>query len=144
MKSQAKVTNKLESELKSAHNSVQCLRQKSNERAEATSDINTELSAKLESLKCQFSLKFDELQQKTEALNMEIKVARQEQDELADHLEEIESGTICTKNGQKYLDGVRQCCIELLSLNVANKQIEPVIRSVLKILLLLKLMPCQN
>ena len=60
---------------------------------------------------------------------MEIKVARQE---LDDRLEEIESGTICTKNGQKYLDGVRQCCIELLSLNIATKQIELVIRSVLK------------
>ena len=49
---------------------------------------------------------------------------------LADRLEKIESGTIvCTKSG---LDGVRQCCIELLSMNVATKQIEPVIRSVPK------------
>ena len=46
---------------------------------------------------------------------------------------------MCTKSGQKYVDGVhhqrmymRQCCIELLSVNVATKQIEPVIRSVLR------------
>ena len=67
-----------------------------------------------------------------EALSMEIKVAHQERDELADRLQELESSTICTKNGQKYLDGVCQCCFELLSMNVATKQIEPVIRSVLK------------
>ena len=53
---------------------------------------------------------------------MEIEVACQERDELADRLEEIKSGTICTKNGQKYLDGVHQCCMELLSLNIATKQ----------------------
>lgn len=38
--------------------------------------------------------------------------------------------TIHTKHGQTFLDGVRQCCIELLSTNVATKQVEPVIRSV--------------
>ena len=108
------------------------LRQKlhrSNERAEATSDVNKELNAKIESLECQFSLKFDKLHEKLRALSMEI----EERDELADRLQEFESGTIlCTKNGQKYLDGVRQCCFELLPVNVATKQIEPVIRSVLK------------
>ena len=68
---------------------------------------------------------------KLEALSIEVEVARQEQDELADRSAEIESGTICTKNGQKYLDNVRQCCIELPSMNIVTKQIEPVIRSVL-------------
>ena len=33
---------------------------------------------------------------------------------------------------QLYLDNVRQCCLELLSLNVGIRQVEPVIRSVLK------------
>ena len=131
-KSQAKTINKLESKLKTAHSSAHSLRQKlhrSNERVEAKSDTNKELDARLDSLKSQFSSKFDELQQiiealqqKIEALSIEIEVARQERDEHADRLEEIESGTICTKNGQKYLDGVRQCCIELLSMNVATKQ----------------------
>ena len=67
-----------------------------------------------------------------EALSIEIEVARQERDEHADRLEELESGTICTKSGQKYVNGVRQCCIELLSMNVATKQIDPVIRSILR------------
>jgi hypothetical protein len=44
------------------------------------------------------------LQQKLEVPRIEIEVARQEQDELADHLEELESGTVCTKNGQKYIN----------------------------------------
>ena len=33
---------------------------------------------------------------------------------------------------KKYLDSVRACCIELLSLNIGIKNVEPVIRSVLK------------
>ena len=35
------------------------------------------------------------------------------------------------KKGQKFVDGVHQCCVELLSINVATTQVEPVIRSVL-------------
>ena len=134
-KSQAKTISKLEDKLKTAHTSSHSLRQRlyrSDERNEATSNTNKELTAELDSLKVQFSSKFDELLQKIECLSIEIEVARQERDELADRLEELESGTIHTKNGQKYVDGVRQCCIELLSMNVATKQIEPVIRSVLR------------
>ena len=132
---QAKTIGKLENRLKMAHTSTCSLRQKlrcSDDRVEATSDTNRELNSKLDSLEFQFSSKLEELQQKLEALSIEVEVARQERDELADRLAEIESGTICTKNGQKYLDGIRQCCIELLAMNVATKQIEPVIRSVLK------------
>ena len=36
------------------------------------------------------------------------------------------------KSIRKYLDSVRTCCIELLSLNVGIKNVEPVIISVLK------------
>ena len=39
---------------------------------------------------------------------------------------------IHTKDGVKFVDGVCQCCIELLSMNVATSQVEPVIRSVLR------------
>ena len=134
-KSQAKTISKLEDKLKTAHTSSHSLRQRlyrSDERNEATSNTNKELTAELDSLKVQFSSKFDELLQKIECLCIEIEVARQERDKLADRLEELESGTIHTKNGQKYVDCVRQCCIELLSMNVATKQIEPVIRSVLR------------
>ena len=76
MKSQAKTTNQIEGKLKTAHSSSYSLRQKlynSNERIKATSNTNKELNAKLDSLECQFSSKFDELQQKIEALSIEIK-----------------------------------------------------------------------
>ena len=36
------------------------------------------------------------------------------------------------ENKQKYLDSVRQCCIELLGMNVGISNVEPVIRCVLK------------
>ena len=85
---------------------------------EAISEDNKELNAKLDSLECQFSLKIDELQQKSEVLSTEIEPLKS-----VICLEEIESGTISAKSGHNFLDGVRQCCIELLSMNVASKQI---------------------
>ena len=71
MNSQSKVIEK--SKLQKAYSSAQSLRQKlhrSNERAEATSDVNKELNTKIKSLECRFLLKFDELHEKLEALNM--------------------------------------------------------------------------
>ncbi len=53
-----------------------------------------------------------------------------QRDILAERLTEIESGR--TEHPQRYLDSVRQCCIELLSYNVGVRQVEPVIRSVLE------------
>ena len=48
-----------------------------------------------------------------------------ERDVLAERLDEIESGTLCTKTGRIFLDGVRQCCIELLSMkNIASFEID--------------------
>ena len=36
------------------------------------------------------------------------------------------------RKDKKIIDSVHQCCIELLSMNVATNQVEPVIRSVLR------------
>ena len=48
-------------------------------------------------------------------------------------IEELESHTFETKeHKQKYLDNVRQCCIELLGMNVGISNVEPIIRCVLK------------
>jgi hypothetical protein len=61
-----------------------------------------------------------------------LDAAKIERDVLADRLNELEVGKFRTKeHRQKYMDNVRQCCIELLSLNVGLKQVEPVIKSVL-------------
>ena len=52
---------------------------------------------------------------------------------LFERLKELESHVFETKEHQKkYLDSVRACCIELLSLNVGIKNVEPIIRSVFK------------
>ena len=62
----------------------------------------------------------------------EVELARHERDILSERLDDIQTGTIRTKEGQKVIDSVRQCCIELLSMNVATNHVEPVIRSVLR------------
>jgi len=52
---------------------------------------------------------------------------------LFERLQELESHTFETKeHQQKYFDGIRVCCMELMSLNVGIRSVEPVIRSVLK------------
>ena len=56
-----------------------------------------------------------------------------ERDCLLQRVEELESQTFGTKeHRQKYLDNVRQCCMELLALNVGIKNVDAVIRCVLK------------
>ena len=60
-------------------------------------------------------------------------IPKTERDELADRVTELESQKVVTKqHKQLYVEGVRQCCIELLSLNVGIKNIEPIVRSVLR------------
>ena len=69
-KLQAKTINELEDKLKTAHTSTHSLHQKlyrSDEKSEAT-NTNKELTAELDSLKCQFLSKFDELLQKLKLL----------------------------------------------------------------------------
>ena len=56
-----------------------------------------------------------------------------ERDSLLQRILELQLDKFETKeHRQKYLDNVRQCCIELLSMNVGIKNVEPVIRCVLK------------
>ena len=52
---------------------------------------------------------------------------------LSERLDDLQSNTIRTKKGQKFVDSVRRCCLELLTIiiNVATNQVEPVICSVL-------------
>ena len=54
-------------------------------------------------------------------------------EQLHKRLSELDTKLLKTKeHKQLYLDNARQCCLELLSLNVGIQQVEPVIRSVLK------------
>ena len=93
--------------------------------------LSQELRSQLNNVEEEFSSKVEELEEKIELLITEVELARHERDILSERLDDLQSNTIRTKKGQKFVDGVRQCCIELLSMNVATTQVEPVIRSVL-------------
>ena len=94
------------------------------------SQENSELRAQLDDIEEAFSSKVAELEERIELLVREVELARNEHDILSERLDNLQSNTIHTKNGQKFV-GVRQCCVELLTMNVATTQVEPVIRSVL-------------
>ena len=135
LKHKMKTIDKLENRLHTTNTSVRNLQQKlycSNAKVETTSTENTEHAFKLETLESEFTAKVDELQQKIQCLITEVNLARHERDILSERLDDMESNTVRTKQGQKFIDGVRQCCIELLSMNVGTKQVESVIRSVLR------------
>ena len=79
-----------------------------------------------------FMQHIERLEAKISDISTSLGVAKSDRDHLADrlHEHELESERLSTKQHQRRsLDNVRQCCIELLSLNVGVKQIGPVIRS---------------
>ena len=66
-------------------------------------------------------------------LNNALQSTRDEYDTLRGRVIDLESTCIVTKeHNMKYLDNIRLCCMELLSLNVGVLNVEPIIRSVLK------------
>ena len=98
-----------------------------------TADEREELLCRMTEMEEQFMQCIERLEAKISDMSTSLDVAKSERDHLADRLHQLESHRLTTKeHQQKYLDSVRQCCIELLSLNVGVKQIEPVIRSVLQ------------
>ena len=73
------------------------------------------------------------LEKRKEDLMREVEIGRNERDQLVERLREFKSQTLKTKqNKQLYPDSVRQCCMELMSLNVSIQNVEKVIRSVLQ------------
>ena len=86
------------------------------------------------------SEKCDHLESVAHGLNKDIISLKQSlqnsennYEKLFERLQELESQVFETKEHQKkHLDSVRACCFELLCLNVGIKNVEPVIRSVLK------------
>lgn len=134
MKHQDKVITKLETHLHTAQSSVHSLRQKlqkAQDKMEGQDAEENRLRLELNDMETRFMMKFAELEKKLEMLTTELEVANYERDVLKERVDEIQSHTIRTKHGVKFVDGVRQCCMELLSMNVASSQVEPVIRSVL-------------
>lgn len=73
------------------------------------------------------------LTDKVAELNAALENVEYDHDCLFQRLSELETHMFETKqHHMKYLDRVRKCCIELLSMNVGVNHVEPVIRSVLK------------
>ena len=96
--------------------SVRCLRQRlyrSNEKVEAASLENTDVLSQLSKMETGFSSKITELQEKIEVLITEVELARHERYILSERLDDIQTGIIRTKEGQKLIDSVHQCCIDL-------------------------------
>jgi len=103
------------------------------QKQETACDEKLQMQSKLQELEEHFSKRINALEAKVKELSDALDIARSERDKLAERLTEIQSQKLRTKeHRQLYLDRVRQCCIELMSLNVGMKQIEPVIRSVLR------------
>ena len=86
----------------------------------------------VEECKC-LSAHTKQLNEKSLELQSTLDFVGNECDCLRQRVEELESQTFATKeHRQKYLDNVRQCCMELLALNVGIKNVDAVIRCVLK------------
>jgi len=134
MERERKSQDKTISKLHTAQSSVHCLRQRlyrSKDKFEATASETLDLQTQLLDMEEEFCSKVAALEEKMDLLVTEVEVARHERDILSERLDDLQSNTIRTKKGQKFLDGVCQCCIELLAMNVTTNQVEPVIRSVL-------------
>ena len=54
-----------------------------------------------------------------------------ENEHLQEEMDRLEKKRLVTFEHGKYSDGVRQCCLELLSMNVGVKNVDPIIRTVL-------------
>ena len=54
-----------------------------------------------------------------------------ENEHLQEEIDRLEKERLVTFEHGKYSDGVRQCCLELLSINVGVKNVDPIIRTVL-------------
>ena len=54
-----------------------------------------------------------------------------ENEHLQEEIDRLEKKRLVTFKHGKYSDGVRQCCLELLSMNVGVKNVDPIIWTVL-------------
>ena len=77
-----------------------------------------------------FDAHMELLENRIEDLMCEVEISRHERDQLAERFSEFESQM--KQHKHLYLDSVRQCCMELRSLNVSTQNVEKVIRSVLQ------------
>ena len=133
---QAKTIDKLQKQLEfSKHTSerYRVANYRADKQIESVSCENSDLETRLDLLECNFVEKINSLESEIASMAHSLETAKIERDSLAERLTELQSTKLPTKkHGQQYLNSVRQCCMELLSRNVGIRQVEPVIRSVLK------------
>ena len=91
------------------------------------------IESKMQNLEENFLKHISQVECECRKLKDALQEAGIKRDELSECLRQLESQTIITKShSQLYKDNVRECCMELMSFNVGMRQVEPVIRSVLK------------
>ena len=76
---------------------------------------NTKLPSQLNDVEEEFSSKVAELEGKNGLLITEVELAHHERDILSERLDDLQSNTIRMKKGQTFVDGVCQCCVELIN-----------------------------
>ena len=123
----------LENKFESAQQGKECYRSKLNRCLKGSSAAQTvydEIQCQLVAFKEECQLKINGLESEVVELRSEMQTLRVEYEEMRS---KIEDGKIETQvHSQLYTDNVRQCCLELLSMNVGIQQVDTVIRSVLK------------
>ena len=97
------------------------------------SDKVQQLENKLVTIEENFDARVEVHDKQVLDLKNALESTRDDYDTLRGRMNDLESACIETKeHNMKYLDNIRLCCMELLSLNVGILNVEPIIRSVLK------------
>ena len=89
---------------------------------------NTELYTRLNDIRVEFDSIVNVLKQSMKNKDSEYEALLMENEEL---IEAQTAETVSTFDSGRFKDSVRQCCIELLSLNVGICNVEPIIRTVM-------------
>ena len=134
LQKQIKGQNKIESKLEKAVISKERYRSQAHYHHKKREESQQRMSELMDEVQLCGEENFETLQrveEKVKRLEEEVKQLRTDKQALMEKIEEIERQQVPTFQGRQYLNNVRQCCLELLSLNVGVKNIEPVIRSVL-------------
>ena len=135
-KSQAKLIDKFQTKVNSSKCSGERHRValfRANKKLDTIVEERTGLESKVEDIECKFGEKLEAIEAEIAFMAESLTEAKLDRDNFCERISEIESQKLSTKkNRQLYLDSMRQCCMELLSFNVGIRQVEPVIRSVLR------------
>lgn len=106
--------------------------QASKKRTEHATKQIAQLQLQVDRVETDLNVKADGFEAALSEFKGELNAVRMDREKLFERVSDLESKTISTKEHErKYNDSVRQCCMELLSMNVGINNVEPIIRSVL-------------